>query len=198
MRKAFWIIAILVVLAVAGYGVYAWYLGSKSAAPIPVAPAAEDANTVAAGSPEVDSNGVPAPNAPAAPTNAPLTGEAKVKSVGKIASAFIERVGTYSSDANFSNITELYELMTPAYRRANEATVAKGSNGPKIVVTTRAIATAAKEEAPDRIVAVVTTQRERTQNSTTTRVYQTAKVELVEISGEWKVDSVTWAQENGL
>lgn len=195
------IIGLCIVVVIAG-GV--WFFVQRKA-PAQPSPAAADANAQNSANTEPVTVGeTVAPEALAAEVkekSAPksqLSSEDEASIIkGKFAASFVERFGTYSADANFSNLRELMPLMSASLRAWAQNIIdtdKKPAAGYRIRTT--ALATEAKKGANN--VYIVTAQREETKDGTTRRIYQKATVSLVQQGENWFVDSVVWGEEGVL
>ena len=146
----------------------------------------------------------PAPLPPPPPP--PQTPEQKLieedKAVGKkISVVFAERFGSYSNQALFANITDLYPLMTASMRVwADNFRAEAAKNQPKTGyagVTTRALTSSVPEylQTEGRMRVIVGTQREEVGLDGTRKVYtQELTTHLVRDGGVWKINSIEWGE----
>ncbi len=122
-------------------------------------------------------------------------------SLGAFSASFIERIGSYSSTSNFSNLKQAMPLMSDRYRAKTQALIS-GSGGPaaeSFSVLARSLSTKALERGDSSAVYVVTIQKENTDaDGQVTRTYQTAEVDLVKVGQDWFVDEVRWGAEGDL
>lgn len=130
--------------------------------------------------------------APAVPPISPSTASAKT-----VASTFVERYGTYSSDVPFTNVDEVAALVTPellAVLRATVYDVPEGSeyNGRD----TRVLSVTQREgsEKSGLMIFAVTAQHESftgdRQQSTVT--YQQARLTVLKQGETWLVSEFSW------
>lgn len=110
---------------------------------------------------------------------------------------FAERYGSYSTEANFANLTDVLPLMTKEYAAKTEAYVASATAPTDYYgVTTRVITVTvdAEDETAGTARVTLTTQREETSgNVQNVRVkYQDLVLNFAKESGEWKVSLATW------
>ncbi|MEK9152255.1 MAG: hypothetical protein AAB692_02720 [Patescibacteria group bacterium] len=119
----------------------------------------------------------------------------------RLASAFAERLGSYSNQSNFDNILDLKVFMTStmaawadkyaAQQRANQ-----GDAAVYFGVTTRAISTdvASFEDAAGKARITVKTQRNETKgDGSAPRVYyQDLRVDFLKLGDTWKIDGAYW------
>lgn len=115
-----------------------------------------------------------------------------------IATSFAERFGSFSSESNFENLSDLKVLMTNKMKSWTENFIAQNQGQPVEFygITTRAlnaeIITLAADETQAQIL--VTTQREETKSGAARSgvYYQKILLNLVQEGGSWKVDGATW------
>jgi len=108
---------------------------------------------------------------------------------------FVERFGSYSLEANFSNFTEVMDLVTPtvaAWLKIYPADLLKKLPVGFAGVTTRVISQNIESITSNQAKLLVTTQREETVNGQTRVNYQEIKVNLVFTDGKWLVDGAYW------
>ncbi len=116
-------------------------------------------------------------------------------SLGKFASSFVERLGSYSSDANYSNLRELFPLMASDYRVAMKKVASGGEpENQNFSITTKALSAKPLEGN----VYEVTTQKEKLDYDVPTTIYQKATVSLTQEGEDWLVSGVSWGEENVL
>lgn len=118
--------------------------------------------------------------------------------VRQIAMTFAERYGTFSSEGNFVNVTDLYPIVTQRYQQELERFVARERAKPVAAfgaTTTTAIATTAEltpTDAPTHAKVRVSTQR-TTEGGGTSKTYtQVLVMELEKSSAGWLVDQASW------
>jgi len=198
-------IGIVIVLLLALLAAVLYWWSSRRPAPTPVVNVPETAAPVNTRLPPT--NGTPttianvATNEPAEQLPAPKADDQAA--VKRLAMAFSERLGSYSSEGDFANIIDLLPLMTPSLQDAQNAFVAaqraKSPSEPVFSgVTSRAL-NATFSSFDDAVgKASVTVQLQRRETSSTgpdDRVYyQDLRLELLKRSGKWAVDSVKWAE----
>lgn len=110
---------------------------------------------------------------------------------------FVERFGSYSTDVDYANVTDVLPLVTDSLRGdlqdiAEEArkTADDGYYG----VSTNVIKITTDEQTDTAVTLTVKTQREEafgTPGNTSVR-YQDIRVEFVKIGDDWFVDSFEW------
>lgn len=200
MRNAIIAIVLVVILAVGGYFLVKRY-GAPSVSSDSAAPNADAASSTPVGvtvgeeiapenlAAEVKEKSVPQPSVSVADENEIIK--------GKFAASFVERFGTYSVDANFSNLRELTSLMTPTLRKWAQGII-DANKLPPAGYRIRAVALATQPKKGTTNVYMVTTQKEETSNGTTRRFYQKATITLAQSGSDWLVDSVVWGEEGAL
>lgn len=134
--------------------------------------------------PPVDAEDIPAEN---------------VVSARTVVANFVERFGSYSTDADYANVEDVMSLATTDLQRrlqalAEEArqTVAESFYG----VSTHALIFSMESEAELAMTWKVTTQREESIGSreNTSVRNQDIRVELVKQDGDWLVDDFAWVE----
>jgi len=140
-----------------------------------------------------------APEVPEEPTAVEVEQEERVgtTSIRTLAETFAERYGSYSTEANFANLTDVLVLMSPSLAADTEAFIDSAATPTDAYgVTTRVVSTkilSQDEEAGVASVEVSTQREEARGGSTDTTIkYQTLSLELVKIDGSWFVDSAVW------
>lgn len=114
-----------------------------------------------------------------------------------VAKTFAERYGSYSNEARFQNMTDLFPLMTDAFADSTREFI-RTAEVPETYygVTTRVLTVDVKllDEQVGASTILMRTQREIAEVSTqNSRVeYQEIEIMLVKQAGVWKVDSATW------
>jgi hypothetical protein len=129
-----------------------------------------------------------------------LNSEAQEREIiRRLASSFAERFGTFSNQANFENITDLYPVMTSRFRAIQERFVektrsqslpSKGYSG----ITTQVVLAEVPEiqTFEGRVRVLVKTQREEEKEGKIATRYQDLELKLENQAGEWKVDEAVW------
>ena len=125
--------------------------------------------------------------------------------LGRMASSFAERFGSFSNQSNFSNVSDLKIFMTEKMQAwANDYVVAKakeiGDSQIYYGVTTKSVSREFKEydkETGLATVLVTTRRREaRVSKENSSDVFtQEITISLVKQSGAWKVDSAFWKEK---
>ena len=124
--------------------------------------------------------------------------EAQVKT---LATSFAERFGSYSNQSNFTNLNDLYSLMTVRMKtwadnyKTSQSSQLAGQDGYYGVTTVALISKVnSLNESSGRAQVLVTTQRQEdrggTQNPKVS--YQDILIDLVKTPEGWKVDAATW------
>ncbi|OGY85459.1 MAG: hypothetical protein A2233_04050 [Candidatus Kerfeldbacteria bacterium RIFOXYA2_FULL_38_24] len=110
----------------------------------------------------------------------------------------VERYGSFSNRNNFENITRLEPFMTEDFKKISIESIDEQQKQPQeedfYGIATSAIAMdltnfSAKESA---MVTVTTTRTESRANQDDNVFTQTAEVSFKYVSGNWKVDNITW------
>ncbi|MBI4450241.1 hypothetical protein HY634_04220 [Candidatus Uhrbacteria bacterium] len=168
--------------------------GSESPASSPagaLTPSPSGALTRAGGLTNVAGTNVPEPPLPPPPAEA---------AVRQLAMTFAERYGSYSSEGNFVNVTDLMPLMTERYQRTTEQELVRLRQQPRaaefsstMTVVMKTEVTLPNGDASREATARVLTQRTDIRSGDAPRTYgQTLTVQLLKISEGWRVDSATW------
>lgn len=121
-----------------------------------------------------------------------VSAELLVKNVAK---NFVERFGSYSQEAEFSNFKEIADLVTPtvaAWLEKYPADLLKKLPGGFEGVSTRVVSQNIESLDGEKAVLMVSTQREERVNGATRVYYQDMKVNLVLRDGVWLVDGAYW------
>lgn len=200
-KIAIGIVVVLLLLLLAGV-LYWWFMNRSKVEPV-VDPSAQNNKPVAGALPTgstTPTSVTDVTTTPVVPQPAPkVDGQAAVK---RLAMAFAERFGSYSSEGNFTNITDLQTLMTASLRTWADGYVttqrAKLVGSAQFVgVTSRALNANFSTFDEAGGVATVTVQTQRRETSSTDasgRVYyQDLTLEFLKTNGSWLVDSVKWA-----
>jgi hypothetical protein len=134
------------------------------------------------------------------PNAQPATSEEQNKfNLEKIADAFAERLGSYSNQANFSNISDLKVYMTASMQAWADKYIATNQKNPYSGVyqgvTTRAISTEIKDynDTVGKADILVHTQKlsvNGTSNPVTTN--QDITITFVKQNSKWLVDNAVW------
>ncbi len=165
-----------------------WWMKERTPAPEPVTP-----GPVTAPSPTTVVT-VPTP-APPQPATAEEIARSQLTTSGK---QFAERYGSFSSDGDYQNLTDLFPLMTVGMQRTAEATIAAGQRQPApdefTGVTTIAASTkvTSLDLATGRATVEVRAQRQSTIGTQKTNSYETLTLSFVRSGTVWKVDAATW------
>ncbi len=114
-----------------------------------------------------------------------------------VARTFVERYGSFSSEAGYENIDDIIALGTPAMKEqletiAAEARLSGGSD--YYGISTRVISVKTLEQTEATAVLEVETQRTETISSpanTSTR-YQKIRLNMEKIDGKWLVNGFQW------
>jgi hypothetical protein len=132
-------------------------------------------------------------------TNVPVVTDPNVlaeQRAKRLATLFAEKFGTYSSQGDFENFKELYDLMTPKMKNWAKSQVDNRFRlqDPYAGVTTRALrAEIIKGKiTDDNIQIIIDTQREKSSGTTTNVVYEILRLEMVKSGSSWLVDGAYW------
>lgn len=118
-------------------------------------------------------------------------------SVQTVAKTFATRYGSYSNEADFQNLRDLYPLMTTDFQLETENFIADTTIPENYYgITTRVITLKmdAYDEAAGTATVTITTQREEAIDSpqNINIRYQDIVMTLEQVSGTWKIASAQW------
>ncbi|MFH1632032.1 MAG: hypothetical protein ABIA47_03390 [bacterium] len=116
-----------------------------------------------------------------------------------VARSFVERLGSFSSESNYINVSDILPLATEGLQRrllsiADEARATDNSN--YYGVSTRVLTMRVVEEGDESAILAMTTQRmESIDSPANTRVrYQEIELELINNGSGWLVDDFEWSE----
>lgn len=124
--------------------------------------------------------------------------------ISRIAAAFAERYGSFSSNSDFANLLDLKTFMTQDLAgwadgyiedamAAERSAVSFGVTTRALIITVDSLDT----EAGTAEVTVKTQRSERSGGSVDSRIYyQDLAFDFLKIGDVWKVDSVAWQEED--
>lgn len=182
------LIAVAILLALLALLAWIFLAGPAAVTPQP-APVLPTGTTPTAGGQTPSVPVAPTPSAPMAPAGATI-----------VARLFVERLGSYSSEANYANIDDVLPMTTATLRAQlqGEAVAARSrpASGGFYGVSTRVISMTSVSSSPEQEVVRITTQREESLGSPadTALRYQDITVTLVQESDVWKVSNYQWAE----
>lgn len=120
----------------------------------------------------------------------------------KLSVSFTERLGSFSNQSDYSNMTDLKIFMTKDMRDWTDKTVAdlKAANysGEYYGITTKALASkilSYDKKAGTAKIEVMTERREERANTLGEAFRQKMTLELIENDGQWLVDSAYWEKK---
>lgn len=138
----------------------------------------------------------PTPGGASTVSSTPDLSEAAPTTVGKL---FLERVGSYSSEANFENVTDVIPLTTDSYgaellaaakRSASQAGEGDGYFGVSVKVLSTKLVSSSDTIAT---VEALVQKADSVGSSQNTEVsYRTAKITLTKTTDGWKVSGYAW------
>ena len=122
------------------------------------------------------------------------TASASLQSASK---TFTERYGSYSTEANFANLTDVLPLMSKAYAATTAAYIATAVSPKEYYgVTTRVITVKidAEDDTAGTAQVTLTTQREEAKGDVqnVSVKYQDLVLSFVKEGGEWKASNAVW------
>jgi len=105
---------------------------------------------------------------------------------------FIERYGSFSTDANFTNLYELKDEMTNRFWQETEKSFDKAQDNTFYSISTKVLNITEKNFSDNLATYSVSTQRKETKNQVEKILYQNAEIKMLKQSGNWLIDSVSW------
>ncbi len=125
------------------------------------------------------------------------TGQVDEDSLINLAEKFAATYGTFSSQSNFRNVTELYSYMSENYRQESAAYVAEkqgqSTGGGYYETTTTVMMSKALENSGNAATVLVDTYRESSSSDQgRDGSYQNALIKFIQEGESWKVDKVEW------
>ena len=115
-----------------------------------------------------------------------------------VARTFVERLGSYSSEADAANIEDIMPMATSSFQRKLEVLVKdiRSSTSSKYYSVSTLVVTAPKTmsaSATDTVLTMTTQRIESKEDpGNTTKKYQSITVALVKFGTTWLVDGYTW------
>ena len=190
------VVVIILLLLIVAYFLFMYKFPGSAVIPIANKP------TAAVTTNNIGQNSTVAPTTPtpAKPSVPPASNDTITKTnLVKIAESFAERLGSYSNQSNFSNISDLKLLMTPSMQSwADKYIVANQSGAYSGVyqgVTTQAITAAIIDfdDAKGQADILVHTQKAtQTGSSSPVVTYQDITITFVKQKNIWLVDNAVW------
>ncbi len=121
----------------------------------------------------------------------------KLADLNAVAKTFVERFGSYSNEANFANLTDVYPIMTASFVEEIAAFVESAEVPEEYYgVTTNVISVQSESLDEELGVATlrITTQREESIDSPidSTIKYQDIVVDMERVAGNWMVNGAVW------
>jgi hypothetical protein len=119
--------------------------------------------------------------------------------VETVAKLFVERYGSYSTEARFQNIRDVMSLASARFATELQAQI---DNAPApteyygVTTVVLSVNVVSMDDAAGTAFASVSTQRTESKGSPQDHhvFYQTMELAFVKSGGEWKVESATWKQ----
>lgn len=116
--------------------------------------------------------------------------ELEKAAVQRVASVFVERYQTYSTDNNYDNIRQVQDLVTDSlWNKLSPRLKVKQVNNGFVGVTSQAFSTDLKNWASDKATVQVDTRRTLNKDGKSTVTNQAYTVEMVKTGSDWLVDS---------
>ena len=118
-------------------------------------------------------------------------------SVISLSKTFVERYGSYSTEANFQNLTDVLPLMSESFATTTRQFIANATTPTEYYGVSTDVITVTVEsmdEEAGTASVLMNTQREEAKGSpgNTSVMYQEIRVTYVFESGAWKVNSADW------
>lgn len=140
----------------------------------------------------------PSPS-PTAEIQAEQEERTRTASVQTVVKTFVERYGSFSTEANYANLRDVLPLMTGELEAETRATLANPPAAEEYYgVTTRVVAVNVEkmDEAAGTASVTVSTQREEAKGApqNISIKYQNITLTLQKVAGEWRVASATWLE----
>lgn len=134
-------------------------------------------------------------------TNGPASAEEIARrQISATAMQFTERYGSYSTDGDYENVSDLFPLMTAALQSESEVVIRTGRLAPPadsyVGVTTKAVSSSIQDIDLSAGTASVTVQTQRVTQTPTSRgtSYETLGLSFVRSGALWKVSRVSWQE----
>jgi hypothetical protein len=108
---------------------------------------------------------------------------------------FIERYGSFSSDAQFANLYELKDEMTNRFWQETEKSIANQQlkNSKEFYsIGTKVLNVIEKISLNDSTTYSISTQRKEIKNIIEKILYQSAELKMIKQNNNWLVDSIKW------
>lgn len=129
---------------------------------------------------------------PIEPEDVPPPQAVSAQTISRI---FVERFGSYSSESDFQNITDVLSLATPAFQSQLQTLAATQKPSEEYYgVSTFVISNKITAETETTMTLMVTTQRREaigTPGNSSTR-YQDIEVRLEKVGEDWLISGYTW------
>ncbi|MDP2631143.1 MAG: hypothetical protein Q8P30_00030 [Candidatus Uhrbacteria bacterium] len=114
-----------------------------------------------------------------------------------IARSFVERLGSYSTESGYNNVTDIIPIATEKMQNELRLIAVEAQSAQEksyYGVSTRVITIEVVEEGEDSVTLAMTTQREESIDSPANRLvrYQDIQLELIKTDEAWYVDSFEW------
>jgi len=139
-------------------------------------------------------------------SNAPKASDEEIAKANliKLSESFAERIGSYSNQSNFNNVTDLKILMTASMQKWADNYVAqaiKDNKNPEVYqgFITKAISTEVKSFDASNGKAEISVSTQRTEESAdgkiSTPYYQDILIDFVKPGDSWLVDGAYWQKK---
>ncbi|MEI7740965.1 MAG: hypothetical protein WCJ29_00500 [bacterium] len=134
---------------------------------------------------------------PLAPVTKEQTAAQKNRNMSTFAMQFVERFGSFSSEANYQNIVDLYPVMTSSFAAEMKSFITNSIASKEFYGVTSRVLVPVKVTSNTGTSASVVVSAHRTEVKGTApeKVYdQDIKMTLVKSGEEWLVDSAVWVK----
>jgi hypothetical protein len=196
------LLTLIIVFLLAGIIYFLFFFNLRGGAIPPAAPAKQE-NTAGGEKPLPSAEPAAKQAETVANENAkPATAEEITRyTLAKIASSFAERLGSYSNQSNYGNISDLKIFMTASMRNWADGYVEKAKNNSPYSgiyqgVTTRAISTEVKNfsDSQGRADFIVHTKKSESTGdiSNSSVYYEDILITFIKEKGAWLVDNAKW------
>ncbi len=120
----------------------------------------------------------------------------ETSNVTSLSKTFVERYGSYSTEANFQNLRDVLPLMTSSFAARTEQFISTAKTPSEYYGVSTDVITVNVEvmEEDESAIVLITTQREEAKGlpGNVSIKYQDVRVEYLFESGSWKVNSADW------
>lgn len=130
----------------------------------------------------------------------PTSEEVDRNTAAKIASAFVERFGSYSNQSDFGNVTDLRGFMTDSMRNWADNYVEKARDNFSVSdafygITTKSVSYKIESfdmQSGTAKMTISTQRAESRENLEESVYYEDAVIEMIKEGNDWKIDGIYW------